>query len=140
MTFLASFLKTETLVMENYCPTIISRHAEREGGNRWRGDQRHQVVNPSKQQHGGGSPSSKCSSQEMYGELRYTTPCGQGVSGTLLLHWWQLFGEETRQEESGGKGDERGRIVEFSLSIILKNESDSNSSLYCCFRLICVSA
>ena len=71
----------------------------------------------------------------MYGELRYTTPCGQGVSGTLLLHWWQLFGEETRQEESGGEGGERGSLRDFSFSLLLKSESDSNLNFIAVFVL-----
>ena len=36
---------------------------------------------------------------------------GSQGSSSLELSWWPIFGEETRQEESGGVGGERDQLT-----------------------------
>ena len=123
--------------MENYCPTIISRHAEREGGNRWRGDQRHQVVNPSKQQHGGGSPSPI---MFLPGDVRrikvYHAMWSGGLWNSSPALVAVIWGGNSTGEVRGKRRREEGGFFIFTR----KKWEWSQFCIYYCFPLVCVSA
>ena len=63
--------------------------------------------------------------------------CWEVGNSSLELCWRQISREETRQEESGGEGGERGSLRVFSFSLLLKSESDSNLNLIAVLFYLC---